>query len=110
MLSGPTVHSLYCGENVVRNLGRHLLFCSQISPHNAIRDEFGTSLSMNFGKASSMKFPSFVYVCITREKSYHFRGKSGNFFRGYTNIYRIWKLRTATFLFTTFRIQTLQVY
>ena len=28
------------------NLGRHLLFCSQISPHNATRDEFGTSLFM----------------------------------------------------------------
>ena len=36
------------------NLGRHLLFCSQIPPHNAVREEFGTSLSMNFGKANSM--------------------------------------------------------
>ena len=34
------------------NLGRHLLFCSQIPPHNAVREEFGTSLSMNFGKAN----------------------------------------------------------
>ena len=33
------------------NLGRHLLFCSLIPPHNTIRDEFDTSLSMNFGKA-----------------------------------------------------------
>ena len=36
---------------VGRNVGRHLLFCSQISPHNAIRDKFGARLSMNFGKA-----------------------------------------------------------
>ena len=35
------------------NLARHLLFCSQIPPHHAVRDEFGTSLSMNFGKAHS---------------------------------------------------------
>ena len=34
------------------NLGRHLLFCSQIPSHNAIRNEFDTSLSMNFGKAN----------------------------------------------------------
>ena len=43
------VYNGYC----VPNLGRHLLFCSQIPPHNALRDEFGTSLSMNFEKANS---------------------------------------------------------
>ena len=31
------------------------MFCSQIPPHNAIRDEFGTSLSINFGKADYEK-------------------------------------------------------
>ena len=32
-------------NGVVRqNLGRHLLFCSQITPHNALKGEFGTSL------------------------------------------------------------------
>ena len=34
-----------------RSLERHL-FCCQITAHNAIRDAFGTSLSMNFGKAN----------------------------------------------------------
>ena len=38
--------------NVGSNLGRHLLFCSQIPPHNAVRDEFGTNLFMYFGKAN----------------------------------------------------------
>ena len=33
------------------NLERHPI-CSQIPPHNAVRDEFGTSLFMNFGKAN----------------------------------------------------------
>ena len=36
-----------------RNLGQSLLFCSQIPSYNAITDEFGTSLSMNIGKANS---------------------------------------------------------
>ena len=34
------------------NLGRLLFFCSQILPHNAVRDEFGASLFMNLGKAN----------------------------------------------------------
>ena len=34
------------------NLGRHVLFCFQIPPHNAIKNEFSASLSMNFGKAN----------------------------------------------------------
>ena len=38
------------------NLGHHLLFRSQNPPHNAIRDEFGTSLSMNFGKANLLGY------------------------------------------------------
>ena len=29
---------------VGQNLGRHLLFCSQTPPHNAVRDQFGTSI------------------------------------------------------------------
>ena len=45
---------LFYNGIVGRNLGRHLLFCSQIPPHNAIRHEFGTSLFMNFGKANWM--------------------------------------------------------
>ena len=33
------------------NLGRHLLFCPQVPPHNAVRDEISTSFFMNFGRA-----------------------------------------------------------
>ena len=36
------------------NLEHHLLFCSQNPSHNAIKEEFGTSLSMKFGKANTV--------------------------------------------------------
>ena len=51
-----TSAELFYNGIVGPNLGRHLLFCSQIPPHNAVRDEFGTSLSMNFGKANPHVF------------------------------------------------------
>ena len=35
------------------NLRRLLLFCSQIPLHDAVRDEFGASLFINFGKANN---------------------------------------------------------
>ena len=41
-------------------------FCSQFSSENAIRDEFGTSLSMNFGMANcsaiSSQMPPYVHA------------------------------------------------
>ena len=46
---------------------------------------------------SRAKFVHFVYICITREKSYHFCRESGNFSARNTNIHKIWKLRTAIF-------------
>ena len=48
MTGSKLVHNGIAGPN----LGRRLLFCSQIPLYNAIRDEFDTSLSMNFGKAN----------------------------------------------------------
>ena len=45
------------------NLGRDLLFWSQIPPYNAIREEFGTSLSMNFEKVN---FKIMTPYAITR--------------------------------------------
>ena len=41
---------------VGRNLGTKQKVTSQIRPHNTIVDEFGTSLSLNFGKANTRKF------------------------------------------------------
>ena len=40
---------------VGRNLGTKQKVPSQVPPHNAIVDEFGTSLYMNFGKANSVE-------------------------------------------------------
>ena len=50
---------------------------------------------------SLAKFANFVYICITRGKSYHFCGnfssKMVTFSARKTNIYKIWKLRKAIF-------------
>ena len=45
-----------------------------------------------------MKFTTFAYVCITREKKFSiFAAKMVTFSACNTNIYKIWKLPTAIF-------------
>ena len=56
---------------------------------------------VKYGKYGIAKFANFVYICITRGKSYHFRGnfssKMVTFSARNTNIYKICKLRRPIF-------------
>ena len=56
---------------------------------------------VKYGKYSPAKFANFVYICITRGKSYHFRGnfssKMVTFSARNTNVYKICKLCRAIF-------------
>ena len=56
---------------------------------------------VKYGKYGIAKFANFVYICITRGKSYHFRGnfssKMVTFSARNTNIYKICKLCNAIF-------------
>ena len=58
---------------------------------------------VKYGKYSLAKFANFVYICITRGESRHFRGnfssKMATFFAHNTNTYtgKIWKLLKVRF-------------
>ena len=69
-----TVAELIYNSIVGWNLGRYLLFysfCSQLPPHNAIRDEFGTSLSQDVGKAYSWSSLFMLFSVMHSPATYH---------------------------------------
>ena len=52
---------------VGRNFGRHLLFCSETPPHNAISDEFDTSLSLWTSERRTTTVHNKTYASLRKE-------------------------------------------